>query len=218
MWYNKAMIFDHTSYAYQARLGGLGVNKYNGAYYYSQDIVNNIIPNVSTWRNWVTVNIPGMCYDQSIVFIHDTLNTQKTYRWLKHYNDLVLVCPLEETCEKVAHLGRPIYLPLSIDTEYVKQFKKKLRHGTAYVGRLSKRGDNIPEIIPSISGLPREELLEELSKYKRVYAIGRCAIEARCLGCKILPYYDRFPDPSIWKVLDCKDAAKILQKELDKLQ
>ena len=50
-----------------------------------------------------------------------------------------------------------------------------------------------------------------------MYAVGRSAIEAKCLGCRIKPYDKRFPDPRIWKVVDNKDAAKILQRELDKI-
>lgn len=211
------MIFDHTSYAYQAKLSGLGEAKYNGAYYYSKEIVENIIPHVDTWRNWVTVNVPGMCYDHSIVFIHDNLRPEN-YHWLSHYQDLVLVCGVPETCEKVGKWGDAVYLPLSVDVEYVKQFKQRTRYGTAYAGREAKRSEAVPAAIPSISGLPREDLLREMAKYKYIYAVGRTAIEARCLGCKVLPYDDRFPDPKIWKVLDCKDAAKILQKELDRLK
>ena len=65
--------------------------------------------------------------------------------------------------------------------------------------------------------MPRELLLDELAKYKKAYAVGRCALEAKALGCEILPYDDRFPDPSIWKVLDNKEAAKILQEKLDEI-
>lgn len=218
LWYNESMIFDHTSYAAQARLRGLGDAKYNGAYYYSKEIVENIIPRVDTWRNWVTMNVAGMCYDHSIVFIHNNLNPEETYRWLSHYYDLVLVCGIPETCEKVAKWGTPIYLPLSVDVDYVRQFKRKLRIGTAYAGRLSKRNENVPERIPSIGGMPRENMLKEMSEYKRIYAVGRTALEAKVLGAKVLPYDDRFPDVDRWKVLDNKDAAKILQKELDRLK
>ena len=36
-------------------------------------------------------------------------------------------------------------------------------------------------------------------------------------GCEIMPYDKRFPDPSIWRVLDNRDAAKILQQKLDEI-
>ena len=63
--------------------------------------------------------------------------------------------------------------------------------------------------------IPREELLKFIAPYRKVYAIGRCAIEAKVLGCEILPFYDPFPDPEYWAVLDNKEAAEILQEELD---
>ena len=66
--------------------------------------------------------------------------------------------------------------------------------------------------------LEREELLKFIAPYKECYAIGRCALEAMVLGCKIKPFLmDRYPDPNYWKILDNKNAAKILQEELDKL-
>ena len=69
-----------------------------------------------------------------------------------------------------------------------------------------------------ICDLPRNEILERLARYKKAYAVGRCAIEAKILGCEVLPYDRRFPDPSIWEILDNKDAAKILQDKLDELE
>ena len=56
-----------------------------------------------------------------------------------------------------------------------------------------------------------------MAEYRRVYAVGRCAIEAKCLGCEVLPFDPRYPDPELWQVLDNKDAAAILQKELEKI-
>jgi hypothetical protein len=68
-----------------------------------------------------------------------------------------------------------------------------------------------------LSGMPRALLLAEMAKYEKVYAVGRTAIEAKILGCEILPYDDRFPDPEIWQILDSSKAAEILQKKLDKI-
>ena len=45
-------------------------NKFNGAYYYSKEIVENIIPHVRTNYNWVTINI-NKSLPHSIVFIHN---------------------------------------------------------------------------------------------------------------------------------------------------
>ena len=65
--------------------------------------------------------------------------------------------------------------------------------------------------------MEHEELLKEMAKYKNVYAVGRTAIEAKILGCNILPYDPRFKDPSIWKVVDTMEAVSLLQKELDEI-
>ena len=75
----------------------------------------------------------------------------------------------------------------------------------------------MPKYADVLSGLPRNTMLQEMAKYKQLYAVGRLAIEGMILDCEILPYDPRFPDVDIWKVLDSKDAAKILQKELDKI-
>lgn len=214
------MIFNHESKAYIAKRNLLGAGRWNGAYYYSKEITENIIPNVKTDRNWILVNVEGQGYDHSIVFIHNNLNTEK-YNWLKQYKDLVLVCGVPETVDKVKHLGHAIYLPLSIDTEYVLKYRTdKPKKGAAYVGRKSKAKDcTLPNGISFVSGLPREELLKRLDRFETVYAVGRIAIEAKCLNPDVIiaPCDPRYPDPSIWKVLDNKDAAKLLQKELDKI-
>jgi hypothetical protein len=191
----------------------LAADRYNGAWYYSQEIVRNIIPNVKTRRNWVTVNIPGRCLDNSIVFIHNNLHPE-LYNWLRHYNNLILVCGTVQTAERMSYLAPSLYLPLSIDVEDVLQYKTEKRLSVAFAGRASKAG-GAPKGIKQLSGLPREELLAEMAKYRKVYAVGRTAIEAKALGCKVLPYDPRFPDPSIWQVIDNREAAAMLQKALD---
>ena len=212
------MIIDHNELLYKWRWNQLGAGRYNGAYYYSKEIVKNIIPNVETDRNWITVNIRGVGCSHSIIFVHNNLNPA-LYDWLSEFEDLVLVCGVEETCEKVEHIGKTIYLPLSIDTKYVKQFKlpKEERSGTAYAGRPSKReidGVYFPTC-DILENLPREQLLSRMAHYEYIYAVGRTAIEAKALGCKLKAYDPRYPDVRRWKVLDNKEAAKILQKELN---
>lgn len=54
----------------------------------------------------------------------------------------------------------------------------------------------------------------EMAKYRKVYAVGRTAIEARALGCEIGAYDPRYNNVSIWKILDNSDAAVLLQKAL----
>lgn len=205
------MIISHDSHAYK-KLNN--ANKWNGAYYYSKEIVENIIPLVETDRNWVTINCSDAA-DHSIVFVHNNLHPEH-YDYLKDYHDLILVVGVPETASKVAHLGKTIYLPLSVDISNVAQYIRPKDRDVCFVGRPNKF-DGTKAIGDYIGGCPREQLLTRLARYKRAYAVGRCAIEAKVLGCEILPYDPRFPDPSIWKVLDNKDAAKILQEELNKI-
>lgn len=215
-------IIDHNHPLYRKKWSSQAKpNRYNGAFYYSKEIVKNIIPNVHTDRPWVTVRVDDLCIDRAIVFIHNNLHPDR-YDYLKNYKDLILICGVPETMEKVAHLGTPIYVPLSIDLEYVKQFTvpKEERHGAVYVGRPVKRtytNVEIPKDIDIIEGVKRQDMLPMMAKYETVYAVGRTAIEAKAMGCKLKAYDPRFPKVSFWKPLDNKEAAKILQKELDKI-
>ena len=211
------MIISHTHKRYKDKWKRLTNGRYNGAYYYSQEIVKNIIPLVKTDRNWITVNLPGFGADHSIMFVHNNLHPEN-YDWLKRYNDIVMVCGVKETCEKVNHIGKAIYLPLSIDTEEVEQYRQDERSGAAFAGRPSKRSMNgveLPKDIDIIEGLPRDRFLQEIAKHETIYAVGRTAVEARALGCEIAAYDPRYPDPDVWQVLDNREAAKILQAELD---
>lgn len=213
------MIIDHTHPAYVQRWRAAGRNKFNGAYYYSHEIVMNIIPRVKTDRNWITVNVRGFGCDHAIVFIHNNLHPDH-YDWLKRYEDLVLVCGVPETVPKVAHLGKAIYLPLSIDTEYVKQFRvKEKTKGEAFAGRPVKRKKygEIPEGVDVLENMPREQLLRKMAEYETIYAVGRCALEAKCLKCKLKAYDPRYPKVSRWKVIDNAKAAEMLQEMLDEI-
>lgn len=210
------MIVSHLSGKYAILQAMSGPNRHNGAYYYSVEILRNIIPNIKTDRNWVTINT-GECFDNSIVFIHNNMDPWR-YDWMKKYNDLVLVCGIPETVEKVQHLGRAVYLPLSVDVQEVQAYAKPKTKDAAFVGRAGKRkGLELPDGIDIIENLPRPELLAAMAEYETVYAVGRVAIEALVLGCEIKPYDPRFPDPSRWRVLDNKDAAVMLQKMIDEI-
>lgn len=211
------MIINHLNSRYRMIRELSGNNKYNGAYYYSKEICDRIIPNIETDYNWITVNVEGYAEDHSIVFIHNNLHPEY-YDWLKRYKDLVLVCGIPETAERMKYLGRTIYLPLSINVAEVEAYRRKKTRDTAFAGRKSKRKDRyFGSGVEYLEGLPREALLARMAVFRNIYAVGRTAIEAACLGCKILPYDDRFPDPSIWKVIDNLEAAKMLQEELNKL-
>jgi len=221
------MIIDHTNPYYKGRWTNSGSNRFNGAYYYSKEIVENIIPLIKTDRSWVTVNIPQdnnepqFCQcgcEHAIVFIHNNLHPEN-YDWLSKYKDLILVCGVPETCDKVKHLGTPIYLPLSVDTEEVLTHETEKTKGVCFAGRWSKHlGGKFCANHDIITGLPRDRFLDKIAQYEKCFAVGRVAIEAKVLGCEILPYDPRFPDPSVWKVLDNKDAAEILQNKLNEIE
>lgn len=210
------MILDHTDPWYQRRLRRLGPEKYNGAYFYSKEIVETMIPLIDTDRGWVTVDLQRRVPDHSIVFIHNN-KQQYRYRYLLNSKDLILVCGIPQTAKVMQRYGNAIYLPLSVDVEYVEKFSTGKTKDTAFAGRPSK-AENLPEGTDILGGLPRESLLKEMAKYRNIYAVGRTALEAKVLGCNILSYDRRFPNPSIWKVLDTKDAAKILQEKLRKIE
>lgn len=212
------MIISHEHEKYQARWAKAKLDRFNGAYYYSKEIVKNIIPNVKTDRNWVTINVPNECYDHSIVFIHNNMYPH-TYDWLKDYKDLVLVCGVPQTVEKVKHLAdHTIYIPLSVDVKEVEKYRKPKTKYSAFVGRANKLGGlHFDYPVDIISGKPREEILEAMAEYEKVYAVGRCAIEAKILGCRVEAYDFRYPDPSVWQIVDNLTAASLLQAELDKI-
>lgn len=218
--YEGNMIIDTTHPEYIAKWRNAGPNRFNGAYYYSLEIGRNIIPNVRTDRNWITINVKGVGASHSIVFVHNNKRPEN-YEWLRTYGykDLILVCGIPETCEKLQHIGTPIYLPLSIDVAEVEQYQVDTKtKELAFAGRKTKRdGIHLPDGIDYLENLPRDELLGEMAQYKTIYAVGRTALEARALGCKIKTYDPRFKSAARWKVLDNKDAAKILQKKLDEI-
>lgn len=213
------MIIDHTHPKYKAKQKLSGLDKYNGAYYYSKEIVKNIIPNIKTDRNWITVNIPSLDDDlnHSIVFIHNNKNPNY-YEWLRKYDDLILVCGVPKTMENMVFYGKPIYLPLSVDVKSVIKYKKKEHtKEMAFAGRLIKKTNKVPSKCDILSGMPQSKLIKAMSDYKKIYAVGRTAIQARILGCEIGVYDNRFPDPNFWKVYDNKDVIEILQNKIDEI-
>lgn len=212
------MIIDHDNKIYRTQWSLAGEGRYNGAFYYSKEIVKHIIPRVETDRNWITVNARSQGADHSVVFIHNNLRPD-LYDWLSIYKDLILVCGIEETCAKVSHLGTAIYLPLSIDVDEVKSHKvRRKTKDVAFAGRRDKITFDLPSAgIDFLTGMPRPLLLDEIAKYKKIYAVGRTAIEAKALGCELLAYDPRFPDVELWKVLDNKDAAAILQDKINEI-
>lgn len=136
------MIIDHTHPLYAKKRNNMPRkgDKYNGAYYYSKEIVKNIIPYVKTDRNWITIRLPEMKDhpDHSIIFIHNNRNPNY-YEYLRDYKDCILVCGLPSTAENVSFFGKSIYLPLSVDVENVKKYiVKEKTKDAAYAGRSVK--------------------------------------------------------------------------------
>ena len=216
------MIIDHNHPLYKTKWKTLGENKYNGAYYYSKEIVKNIIPNVKTDRNWITIRLPEMTEhpDHSIIFIHNNRNPNY-YEYLRNYKDCILVCSLQSTADNLSFFGKTIYLPLSVDVKYVEKFKVKNKtEEIAYAGRAIKLdyyNNRVPKGTTVLSNMSQPNLLREMAKYKTIYASGRTAIQAKILDCEVLPHESNFPDTRFWKVLDNKDAAKMLQDMLNEI-
>lgn len=215
------MIISHEHPEYQ-KIRNKAKFKNHGCWFYSNEIVKNIAPRVETWRSWNTVgrDLPGMG-DHFIVFLHDN-STPWNYEWLRKYKDLVLVCSSKYTMDSVKFSGRTVFLPMSIDTEYVKQFRvREKTKDTCFYGNPWVYENCCNELVDGtemISNMPREEALKEVAKYKRCYAIDRCAQECQVLSCELLPLSTRYSCDNYDKVLDNRDAANILQKELDKLE
>lgn len=207
------LYFSHLSPEYQK----LNLPHINGAYWYSCELVENILPNIKTKRPFVTINLPEFCSDYAIVFIHNNLS-QKNYEWLTKYKKLICLCSKLETLKHIVEMlpkAHTVYFPLSIDTEYVKKFKAKRKTRNAcYAGRLGTAPDNLPKDLTIIGNLPREELLTEMAKYKTVYATGRCLLEAKCLGCKTI---NTSAQQGSEELLDNKDAIKILQNIINEI-
>lgn len=199
---------------------------FNGAYYYAKELEENIIPLVKTDRHW---DLLGMNFtrhfNHSVIFVHHNLDWDKTYGWMDKYNDIVLVASTYPTLDWAKSKGyKVIFLPLSIDVEYVKRFMTEKTKDACYAGnrwafKREQENKNIPKgVVFPPPNLERDKLLEFMAPFRKCYAIGRCALEAMALGCEIMPFLmDRYPDPNYWKILENKDAAKILQTELNKI-
>lgn len=199
--------------------------KHNGAYYYAKEIEQYFIPVIKTNRSWDVLGMRITNHvSHSIVFIHHNIDMDRVYKWLEKYDDMVLVVSQQHVYDWAVGKGyKAILLPLSIDTEYVKKFSEKKTKDSCYAGNRwrFKREDeekNIPNGVDfPPANMDRKDLLRFMAPYKKCYAIGRCALEAKVLGCKIMPFYWRYMNPSHWKVLDSRDAAKILQQKLDEI-
>lgn len=200
--------------------------RYNGAWYYSHSICDKIAPLVKTNRKIDSIGkLACGCEDGAIVFIHANTNVESNYEWLGRFNDLILVSNNDATTKILANefpQHHAITLPVSVDIEEVLTHKHPKEHKACYAGnlwgfKLEDVKKYVPEEYPRFSNIPRDDLLDIISTYEDVYAVGITAVEAKVLGCNIKVCDSRFPDPEYWQVLDCKDAAKILQEKIDEI-
>ena len=214
-------IFSHLSPEYIEYCKKYDIKPDNGAYYYSKELLENVVPYIKTDRDWVLINVRKQCCDRAIVFIHNNKNPERYY-WLDGYKDLILVCSQPKTLKNMIEMFPKyhcILIPLSIDVEYVKRFKAKRKIKTkAYFGRQEKCPANILEdkSIDKLFSTDREKLLREVAKYRQVYAIGRCALEALCLGCKVLSHEGEY-DGVEFVLVDNKEIIPELQRLLNEI-
>jgi hypothetical protein len=187
----------------------------NGAYWYSKEFVERMIPKLKTDRPFVTINVNKQCLDNAIVLIHSN-DHPEVYTWLADYKNLILVCSKIATVKRMIEMYpkfHVVYLPMSVDKSYVEKFKvKRKTKDTAFVGRLVKCPEDLMknENIVKIGNMDREKVLSECAKFKKVFAVGRCAIEASILGCKVYSDED-------YPILDNLDAVPILQKFINEI-
>lgn len=214
-------IFSHLSKEYINHCKKYNINTDNGAFYYAKELYDNVIPNIKTQRNWVLLNIPDCCWDNSIVFIHNNKNPER-YEWLKQFKNLIVVCSNFKTLKFMIDLlpkTHCIYIPLSIDIKYVEQFQSKRKtKKLGYYGRLEKCPEEIlnDDGIDKIFGPDREKNLKLLSKYKDVYAIGRCAIEAKCLKCNVIHHAGEYNNIS-FDLIDNSEIIPELQRLINEI-
>ena len=199
----------------------LNIPHQNGAYWYSKELLERIVPNIKTDRNWVLINAEHSCEDHSIVFIHNNAHPER-YEWLAPFKDLVLVCSTIKTLQTMIEMFPKyhcIFIPLSIDIKYVQKFKAKRKtKKVCYYGRLEKCPEKIMEdkSIDKLGDGEREDLLKQLAKYKTVYAIGRCALEAKALGCKVIPHKGEYEGVD-FVLLDNNEIIPELQRLLNEI-
>lgn len=213
------MIIDHNCRESRRLQKWLGKNRYNGAYYYSVEIGKHFIPRIKTRRSWVTVGTKQPV-DHSIVFVHETLSGPDCWRKYEHFfgcRDVVYVVSVRDDLPQFEPHGHAVYLPLSVDTEYVRRFRRAKDKEAAFAGRDEWRdGIEFPDGIDYLGMCPRDELLAQMARYRTVYAECRTAIEAKVLGCDVVKYHPLFTGEP-FDVLDSRDAARMLQGLLDKV-
>lgn len=216
------VIVDTNNANYKSLYDNLGDNsKHNGLYYYAKTIEKYIIPNVQTDRPWNTIGLqPCGGEDRMIVFVHNNLTTDKSYMWLNRFQDVVCVSNVRKSADSVLQYGHSIYLPPSVNVEEVKALAKGIRKnqdacfaGNPWPAYREEIDKYVPPEVHRFGTMPREKFLPIVAHYRKCYAIGCTAVEARALGCEILKRSDTY-DPDDFPLLDTADAAKCLQEAL----
>lgn len=217
------IIQDHTTREYFRAQSKLGCGKHNGAFYYSKEIVESFIPKIKTTYNWQTINhqkAPEHC----IVFVHSN-NALQRYDYLLKYKDIILVCSTNHSMNQLKKKGhkKVIYVPLSIDVDYLKKFKhNRKKNGAIACGNVWAFTKETKEYfarqgINHYHDLERESLLYLMANAKTVYAIGRTAMEAIYLGAEVIQPDKEYPVEKYTTYYTQKDAIRIMQEQLDAL-
>jgi hypothetical protein len=217
------IIQDHNTTEYKAAQSKLNRGKFNGAYFYSKEIVDCFIPQIKTTYNWQTINhqkAPEHC----IVFVHSN-NALHRYDYLLKYKDIILVCSTHNSLNELKKKGhkKVIYVPLSIDTDYLDNFKMDKKYGTIAAGNLwaftpETKVMFIRNRIKHYHDIPREDLLKLMAKSKTVYAIGRTAMEAIYLGANVIQPDKEYPVEKYTTYFTQKQAIEILRKEIERYE
>ncbi len=171
-----------------------------GSYFYALEIENNILPelkniDLTIITTGASLFRTGEIRRNTVVVCHDNRNTLKSYSKFLGKNCL-WICSKESTAATLRAVDEnAVYIPLSIDVEYVKQFRTAKTKDIAFVGNAwgFKRNylASLPSNIDQLSGMGREQLLNAMAQYKRVIAEGRCLMEAQVLGAQTeVPQYE----------------------------
>lgn len=210
---------------YQAWRAKQGMGRNNGAYWYAKEIEEIILPELSHLNLWInTVGalffLPREIPKGAVIVCHDNINTVRTYMKLFKLG-ILWICSKQSVADTlIKHGEKAVYIPLSVDTEYVKQFKRQRRtKDTAYVGNAwsfkKKFLQSLPDNIDQLNGMEREDLLRDMAKYKNVIAEGRCLIEAMVLGANwSLPTYENI-NIIEREVLDTREALPMWREVLE---
>ena len=218
----KTIIQDHNTTEYLIAQSTLKSGKFNGAYFYSKEIVESFIPNIKTTYNWQTIN-HQTAPEHTIVFVHSN-NALERYDYLLKYNDIILVCSTHNSLNQLKRKGhkKVIYVPLSIDTDYLDNFKnhnKKegiIATGNQWAFTTETKNYFKNNNIKHYYDIPREELLTLIANAETVYAIGRTAMEAIYLGANVIQPDKEYPVEKYTTYYKQEDAIRILQEEINK--